>query len=222
MSDTVKRKSDATRERILTAALEMFHDRGFDSTTMRDIATRAEMAIGAAYYYFESKDAIVLAIYDQARTEMAPKLEEALESSRDLRERLHRIITVKLEYFATSRKLLGALSGHTDPDHPLSPFSEQTREIREHDIAFFQRALEGSRTAGHKDLQKHLPLLLWMYQMGIILFWIHDNSRGQKKTELLLDKSLDVVVRLIKLSTLPLTGPIRKSVMQLMDSLVAP
>jgi AcrR family transcriptional regulator len=222
MSETLKRKSDATRERILKAALEMFHERGFDSTTMRDIAAGAEMAIGAAYYYFESKDAIVLAIYDQARTEMEPKLEEALESSRDLRERLHRIICVKLEYFTTSRKLLGALSGHTDPDHPLSPFSEQTREIREHDIAFFARSLEGSRTPGHKDLQKHLPLLLWMYQMGIILFWIHDGSRGQAKTDLLLDKSLDVVVRLIKLSTLPLTGPIRKSVTQLMDTLVTP
>jgi AcrR family transcriptional regulator len=222
MSDSIKRKSDATRERILKAALDLFHERGFDSTTMRDIAGRAEMAIGAAYYYFESKDAIVLAIYDQARTEMQPRLEEALDSSRDLRQRLYGIIKVKLDYFATSRKLLGALSGHTDPDHPLSPFSEQTREIREHDIAFFARALEGSRTPGHKDLQTHLPLLLWMYQMGIILFWIHDGSRAQAKTELLLDKSLDVVVRLIKLSTLPLTGPIRKSVTQLMDTLVAP
>jgi AcrR family transcriptional regulator len=221
MSDTVKRKSDATRERILKAALEMFHDRGFEPTTMRDIAARAEMAIGAAYYYFDSKDAIVLAIYDQARSEMEPRLEEALEESRDLRARLKDIIQVKIDYFAASRKLLGALSGHTDPDHPLSPFSEQTRYIREHDIRFFQRALEGSRTPGPKDLQKHLPLLLWMYQMGIILFWIHDNSKGQAKTELLLDKSLDVVVRLIKLSSLPLTGPIRKSVTQLMDTLMA-
>ena len=72
MSDTVKRKSDATRERILKAALDMFHDRGFDSTTMRDIAAGAEMAIGAAYYYFESKDAIVLAIYESARRGGAP------------------------------------------------------------------------------------------------------------------------------------------------------
>jgi AcrR family transcriptional regulator len=221
MTDTVKRKSDQTRDRILSAAMEMFRDRGFDTTTMRDIAAGAEMAIGAAYYYFDSKDAIVLAIYDQARAEMKPKLEQVLEESRDLRERLLGLIRVKLDYFGPSRKLLGALSGHTNPESPLSPFSEETREIREHDIAFFQRALEGSRTSGPRDLQKHLPQLLWMYQMGIILFWINDNSRGQAKTTLLLEKSLDVVTRLIRLSKLPLTGPIRRSVVQLMDALLA-
>ena len=102
----------------------------------------------------------------------------------------------------------------------VSPFSERTRELREHDIAFFERALLESRTTGPKDLKKHLPRLLWMYQMGIILFWIYDSSRVQEKSELLLTKSLDMVVRLIKLSSLPLTGPIRRSVVQLMDTLL--
>src|SRR5688572_10978678 len=138
MSDPVKTKtkSEETRERILRAALEMFHDRGFESTTMREIAGRAEVATGAAYYYFASKDAIVLAFYDQARKDMEPLLERALTETRDLRERLSKIIRVKLDYFSSSRNLLSALSGHTNPQHPLSPFSEQTREIREQDIAF--------------------------------------------------------------------------------------
>jgi AcrR family transcriptional regulator len=222
MSDQVKTrtKSEETKDRILRSALDMFHDRGFDSTTMREIAARAEVATGAAYYYFDSKDAIVLAFYDQARRDMEPRMEEALGQSRDLRERLRRIIRVKLDYFAPSRKLLGALSAHTNPEYPLSPFSEQTREIREEDIRFFERALSESRTPGPKDLRKHLPILLWMYQMGIILFWINDSSKGQAKTDILLEKSLDLVTRLIKLSGLPLTGPIRKTVIQLMDAVM--
>src|SRR5436309_13301933 len=111
MSDQVKTrtKSEETRERILQAALEMFHDRGFDSTTMREIAAQAEVATGAAYYYFDSKDAIVLAFYVQARRDMEPRLEKALSDSRDLRERLRNLITVKLDYFAPSRRWLGAL-----------------------------------------------------------------------------------------------------------------
>jgi AcrR family transcriptional regulator len=179
------------------------------------------MATGAAYYYFDSKDAIVLAFYDRARSEMEPRLEQALEKSHDLKERLRGLIQVKLDYFAPSRKLLGALSSHTNPDSPLSPFSERTRPMREHDIAFFARALQESRTPGPKDLKKHLPHLLWMYQMGIILFWIYDSSRGQTKTDFLLTKSIDIVVRLIKLSSFPLTGPIRRSVVQLMDTVMS-
>ena len=54
-----KSKSDETRARILTAAMELFRERGFESTTMREIAGKAAVATGAAYYYFDSKDAIV-------------------------------------------------------------------------------------------------------------------------------------------------------------------
>lgn len=214
-----KPKSEQTRDRILEAALDLFHEHGFGAATMRDVAARAGVATGAAYYYFDSKDAIVLAFYDRARAAMEPQIEEVLAKNRDLRARLHGIIQVKLDYFAGSRELLRALSGHTNPEYPLSPFSEQTREIREQDIAYFQRALEGSRTPGPKDLKNHLPRLLWLYQMGIILFWVNDSSRQQAKSTLLLDRSLDIVVRLIRFASLPLTGPVRKGVTQLMDKL---
>lgn len=223
MSNPVKTrtKSEDTRARILQAAQAMFHERGFETTTMREIAEKAEVATGAAYYYFDSKNAIVLAFYDQARKDMAPLLEQALEESRDLRERLRKLISIKLDYFAPSRELLRALSGHTNPDHPLSPFSEQTREIRENDIRFFERALEGSRTPGPQDLRTHLPRVLWMYQMGIILYWIYDSSKGQTKTRALLEQSLDLVTQLIRLASLPLTRPIRRKVTKLMDTLMA-
>ena len=215
-----KIKSEETRERILEAALKLFHDRGFDSTTMRDIATKAGMATGAAYYYFDSKDAIVLAFYDRARTEMGPLLESALTETRDLQGKLRRVIQVKLDYFAASRNLLSALSRYTSPDHPLSPFSSQTRDIREADIHIFERALETSRTRIPEDLRPHLPRLLWMYQMGIILFWIGDPSSGQKKTQALLDRSLQLVTRLIGLAGLPLTRPLRRNVVEILEAMM--
>jgi len=221
MSSVKKVKSEETRGRILAAALELFRQQGFEAATMREIAVKAGVATGAAYYYFDSKDAIVLAFYDQAQKDMAPEMEAALEATRDLRERLHKIIAVKLEYFAPSRRLLGALSGHTNLEHPLSPFSAQTAAIREADVKIFERALEGSRVPVAADLRDYLPRLLWMYQMGVILFWINDGSVGQKKTKALLDKSLDVVVRLIKFAGLPLTRPLRKMVIELVDVVVA-
>jgi len=217
----VRSKSAETRERILQAALDLFHSKGFELTTMRDIADRAGLATGAAYYYFDSKDAIVLAFYDRARREMEPLLEKGLDGSQDLRERLRRIIQVKLDYFAHSRELMAALSGHTNPQNPLSPFSEETKEIRDHDIGFFQRALEGSGTRVPKDLMPYLPRLLWMYQMGIILFWINDGSAGRKKTQFLLEKSLQIVTRLIAFAGLPLTRPLRKNVTELLETLMA-
>ncbi|HME05474.1 MAG TPA: TetR family transcriptional regulator [Bryobacteraceae bacterium] len=211
----VKAKSEETRSRILAAALELFRREGFEAATMRDIASAAEVATGAAYYYFASKDAIVLAFYDQASKDMQPRLEAALLRSKDLKERLAGLLRVKLDYFAPSRGLLGALAAHSDPEHPLSPFSETSRPIRENDIAVFARALHESRTTIPADLQPHLPRLLWLYQMGILLFWIYDRSPGQKRTAALLEQSLTLVVRLIKVANLPLMKPLRKKVLDL-------
>src|SRR5689334_18454106 len=91
-----KTKSDETRARIRDAALELYRTQGFEAATMREIAQAAGVATGAAYYYFDSKDAIVLAFYDQAQKEMEPKLEEVLAETKDLTERLRGILEVKL------------------------------------------------------------------------------------------------------------------------------
>jgi AcrR family transcriptional regulator len=209
-------KSEETRLRILDAALALFRERGFDAATMRDIAAQAGVATGAAYYYFSSKDAIVLAFYERATREMASQEEDVLTGSKDLRSRLAGILEIKLRYFEPSRRLLTALAGHVDPAHPLSPFSQETREIRERDIAMFERAIAGSRQHIPKDLKAALPGLIWMYQMGLILYWIHDHSPGQRKTAALVEKSLRVVVRLIQLSALPLVRPLRRQVLELL------
>ncbi|MFN7998346.1 MAG: TetR family transcriptional regulator [Bryobacteraceae bacterium] len=213
-------KSAETRARILEAAMELFRRQGFEETTMREIAAEAEVATGAAYYYFESKDAIVLAFYERSLHDMEPMLEAALSASKNLKDRIAAILEVKLKYFEPNRRLLGALAAHADPEHALSPFSGQTRAIREQDMKFFERALASGRTLIPPDLQRHLPRILWMYQMGLILFWIYDRSQGQSRTHSLVAKSVPIVARLVKLAGLPLMQPVRKMVAELMDGVL--
>ena len=72
-----EKKSAETRAKILEAALELFREKGFAETSMREVAARAKVATGLAYYYFSSKDAIVLAFYQRAKDELGPLLEAA-------------------------------------------------------------------------------------------------------------------------------------------------
>jgi AcrR family transcriptional regulator len=58
-------KKERTRTAILDAARELFFSRGFGNTTMEDIASAAEAAVGTVYNYFESKSAIILAITEE-------------------------------------------------------------------------------------------------------------------------------------------------------------
>jgi len=151
-----------------------------------------------------------MGFYERAQRDLDPLLEEALSKVRGLEERLRAAIEVKFHYFVPNRKLMGALSAHIDPQHPLSPFSEETRAIRERDIGFLAAAVEGSKTRIPGDLKMHLPRVLWFYQMGLLLFWVYDSSPAQTRTKKLFQKSLSIVVNLIKFSSLPLMRPVRK------------
>src|SRR5580693_7773580 len=130
-------KAEETGARILDAALALFRQEGFDNATMRGIAEKAGVATGAAYYYYPSKDAIVMGFYQRACAEMQPKIEAALEPKMSFEARLRALIQVKIEYFAPNRSVLRALLRNgADPAHPLSPFSPRTQEIRDIDLAW--------------------------------------------------------------------------------------
>ncbi len=206
-SDKLK-KSEETRTRILEAALAVFGERGFDQATMREIAAEAGVATGAAYYYFDSKDAIVMAFYERAQAFMHPHIDSALDSAGSLEDRLRAIIQTKFDYFAPNRRLLAALTGNIDPDHPLSPFSRDTAGIREQDIGSFERAARDSRVKLPASVAPYLGRLLWMYQMGLILFWVYDKSEGQTRTRFLYDKTLKMLLTTLKLAGFPLLRPL--------------
>ncbi|HUL74044.1 MAG TPA: TetR family transcriptional regulator [Vicinamibacterales bacterium] len=208
-----------TRERILEAALTLFRERGFAEATMRDIAAKAGVASGLAYYYFESKEAIVLAFYQRAKDDL-PALLEPAHRERTLSGRLQAILEAKLAYFKPNRRFLGAILSHAaDPASPLSPFHEASRDIRAFEFAQFDRALAETRTPVPRDLAPHMGKILWFYEMGILLFWIYDRSPDQRRTRELLTASLKVVVMLLKVSNVPLLSPARRSVLNIVSIL---
>jgi len=201
-------KSEATRARILAAALQVFRERGFAASTMREIAAAAGVAVGAAYYYFDSKDALVMAFYEESQARMIPELDRILDESRTLEQRLRRLIECKFETFGPNRALMAALSAHIDPGHPLSPFSKHTAAIRERDIGFFERAINDSCVHLPSSILPYLPRLLWLYQMGLMLYWVYDRSPQQATTHLLFDKTLRMMLLVLKLAGVPLLRPI--------------
>lgn len=212
-------KADATERKILDAALTLFRTKGFEEATMRGIANAADVATGAAYYYYPSKDAIVLAFYQRSCVEMQPRIEAALAGApATLELRLKALIQSKLDYFAPYRTVLRALlKNGADPSHPHSPFAANNEPIRETDVAWFAKILADSGTRVPKDLAPHMPDVLWMFQMGVIYFWVTDDSHGQQRTARLLALGSKMVATLLKIANLPLTKPLRKVVIELIE-----
>ncbi|HVE77782.1 MAG TPA: hypothetical protein VNA89_02920 [Gemmatimonadaceae bacterium] len=77
------------------------------------------------------------------------------------------------------------------------------------------QVVRGASADFPEDLAEELPGLLWLYHMGIVLFWIHDSSPGRARTHRLVDQSVDLVARLVAVASNPLMRPLRKRALAL-------
>jgi AcrR family transcriptional regulator len=68
LDKTKLKAGDDKRDRLLTAALELFVARGFDGVSVPEIAAKAGVAVGTVYRYFETKEALVNALYRRWKT----------------------------------------------------------------------------------------------------------------------------------------------------------
>jgi len=209
-------KAQLTRSHILSTALRVFRERGLEAATMRELAAAAGASLGSAYYYFHSKEAIIQAYYDDVQAEHARRVTAALaERHLDLKDRLRAAFHAKLDILQSDRKLLSALFRYTgEPQHPLSALGDGTRKNRQQSMSVFLAALGDERFPD--DIRPVLPVALWALHMGIILYFIYDESREQQRTRRLVDGVLALVVRVLALVQFPLLKPVRGSILALL------
>ena len=195
-------KATETKLKILDAALALFRTKGFDKTTMRDIAAKAGVATGATYYYYPSKDAIVTAFYRRTFDEMESKIQSVLKASGGgLEDRMRKLIRVKFEHFGPNRSVLRALLKYgADPTHPVSPFSAKSKIFRDKETDRFRKLLDDEGVRVPPELQGHVPEVLWVLHIGIMFFWIADDSPRQANTMRLLDQGMKTVTALLRLA----------------------
>ena len=200
-----QQKADKTRQKILDVALELFLKHGYEKSTMREIAKAAGLAPGAAYYHFDSKEHLIQAYYERSYEEHLPIVEKVLEREKELKKRLAGAVKAHMQiaesYHGISKALFATA---VNPDHPLSPFSRESKDVRDKNIEVFRKVLEGTSMPIPEKLKTRLPEILWMFKMGMILYWVYDKSPRQRKTFQLVDQSCVLIARLIQLSNLPI------------------
>jgi len=74
-------RSELTRQKIITAAVDLFSEHGYPATGLGDIIARAEMTKGALYYHFDSKESLAEAIIDDGGSAMLTTFRVITETS---------------------------------------------------------------------------------------------------------------------------------------------
>jgi AcrR family transcriptional regulator len=72
---------EATRERLLEAAMACFAEQGFAAVTVRDIAVRADLSTGVLYRHFANKEALLGAAFERSMDEVRSTFADALAAS---------------------------------------------------------------------------------------------------------------------------------------------
>lgn len=104
--------------KIVDAARELFYEKGFSGTTVRDIAKEANVNLALLHYYFRTKENIFKIVFDEAFTLLFSKLNKALVSGKGLFEKIELMVAsyvaVGLKYPQLPSFIMNELAINTD------------------------------------------------------------------------------------------------------------
>ena len=197
-------RAELTRAAIVEAALRLFREVGYEAATMRAIAQAAGVSTGNAYYYFGSKDELIQEFYLRNHAEHEAACRSLLETEQGFAERLRGTLRALIQVMDPYHSFAATFyKNAAEPTSPLSPFSKESSAARAASIALYREVADGSSARIDQELRAELPELLWLYSLGIVLFWVYDTSPGRQKTYHLIDASVRLADRLVSLTRLP-------------------
>ena len=105
---------EVRRAEILNEALRIFLERGYDNASLNDVIVEAGLSKGMFYHHFESKEALLVALFDRMSEEayeaLSPILaDDGLDPLKRLQSVLNRSAELRLEQAQATRAVLAAL-----------------------------------------------------------------------------------------------------------------
>jgi AcrR family transcriptional regulator len=190
-----ERKREQTKQGLINAAVDLFVAKGYDETTIDDIAAAADVAKVTFYYYFKSKEEIVLAIKENGAEELLGRMEKLFLEEVSAPEILRALFgevghwTEKnwqlLKVFAT-QKFGSMVKGETcAQEEKAAPIILLIERI----ISYGQKSGQFRKEADAREMAHFVMWALTHEQFS----WIHE---GRKKTQLVkrLDNCLDFIM----------------------------
>jgi len=157
--------------------------KGYESTTLRDMAKEAGVSVGLLYRYFPSKRAVIVALYEELSAEYA---ERALAMPRGKwRERFLFALTTSLEVLAPHRTALKGLVPVIVGDPEEGVFAPGMAFSRERVQGVFELAVSEATDSPGAPLAPALGRLLYLVHLAVLLWWLLDRSTNQRATSAL-------------------------------------
>jgi AcrR family transcriptional regulator len=200
MARLSKEKQQETRENIIMTALDLFTEKGFTNTTMKEIAKQAGIGDATIYKYFANKDKLIYAYYGlMAKNTVQQYFEEDERDSYTLQEKLQLLIDLYLNNFLAHREFVND-SLKMIMQSPSILFKDVS-PIREEFIGLINDLLLEAEKNGEISKSPFTGATAKIaneYMLGVLLYWVKDDSDEFSNTTQMVDISLSLGIEILK------------------------
>ncbi len=185
-----KEAKENNRRKILEVADQLFAQKGYESTTTRDISMACGMAKGTLFNYFKSKETLAMTLVARAMESGRKAYERRKTGEERFEEDLFLLIVSELRALKSYRKYIGPVL-----ESAMSVFSkacpceagEKAREAHLETVAHIL-SIHGFETRDSPVI----ITLYWSLYLGILAHWSRDTSNNQAETLTLVDYSMQM------------------------------
>jgi AcrR family transcriptional regulator len=183
-----------SRQEILRTAARLFQQRGYDATSMNDVAAALKLSKGGLYHHFQSKDEILYEIMNHAMEITQERVLNPVRGIANPEERLRALIRLHIEVVLSPRDREITVMLHEN--HPLPPALRKRINIRKKDYIHFLESLmaEVQDKAKNQPRGKVSPRAAAFALLGMIN-WIYQwyKPEGELQAQNLIPQFTDLI-----------------------------
>ena len=166
-TDTLTPNQAARRERVIDAALQLAAEGGYDAVQMRDVAARAQVALGTIYRYFSSKDHLLAAAQVELWRETAKRFEQRPPEGATAADRVVALLERAMRGAERDPQRMAALiTASSSPDPAV-------RECQAEIMAIMDQVLESAMSDIEPKRRSQIALTLRQVWFAWLLCWVN-------------------------------------------------
>jgi len=150
-----ERKKEETRGSIIDCAVSFFREKGFQETSMEEIAEKSDVSKGTLYNYFQDKESILVGYFQTIIAEYGKTMNESFAENRDIKATLYSLLDFISSIFKNDKKLAVVYFKYRMPSRfDVNQDSSQRNGIEKWVLEIVEKAQQDGQ------LRKDIPALI--------------------------------------------------------------
>ena len=174
-------KAQNTRQQILDTAMTLFLEKGYEATTMREVAKACDCSLGLTYRYFSGKEQLLLEFYWRMAADTGAQIAQL--SVTPIADQFYLLMTSRLAQTIQYRELFRVIFGVAmNPNSGVNILSTNAAGMREDVAKHFRELVEKASDVPPRGQAEDVAMVLYALHFAVLLFWLYDRSPQQQTT----------------------------------------